>query len=406
MRILFPYMARWHSANWSRYHQLLGALYRLGHEILVLQPPSLALAETNYAEVSVTRGGSPTVQEVTVPPAFWRRRFPLDKLVKKGIYTLACRAPLREIIRKQQIDALLIYNLPQSILSRDIECTRIFDVADDLAAMLAQEVGTVLGPVAHKFAALWQEQLIRSCDLVTVASETLKEKLPANAVLIPNGVSLDQVAAANGTALRERFKSPIVGYLGAFEYFVDMDLVLAAAARLPEVTFLLVGGGRDWARVGRRAAREGLANVHLPGPVPHAVGLDYVAAMDICLVPFKHGPVADAASPLKLFEYAALHKPVISTRTTEVERIAGDFAVFADSVEELVNSINHLARAPGDFAPRVARGFELVRDKYSWDQIAPLFLDAVEQCRWRRRAGLIQNPTPLTRLSSHPRRPA
>ncbi len=399
-------MARWHSANWSRYHHLLGALCRLGHEILVLQPPSLALAETNYAEVQVTRDAGPPVREVTVPPALWQHSFPLDKLVKKGIYTLACHAPLGEIIRKQQIDALLIYNLPQAILLRDIECTCIFDVADDLAAMLAQEVGRAMGPLAYKLAALWQERLTMSCDLVTVASETLKEKLPAHAVLIPNGVSLDQVAAANGTAVRERFKTPIVGYLGAFEYFVDMDLVLAAASRLPEVTFLLVGGGRDWARVRQHTAREGLANVHLPGPVSHEVGLDYVAAMDICLVPFKHGPVADGAAPLKLFEYAALHKPVISTRTTEVGRIAGDFAVFADNVEELVSSINHLARAPGDFAPRVARGFELVCDKYSWDQIAPLFLDAVEHGRRRRQAALIQNPTALTRSSVYPRRPA
>ena len=38
----------------------------------------------------------------------------------------------------------------------------------------------------------------------------------------------------------------VVGYLGAFEYFVDMDMVLDAAAGLPDVVFWLVGGGRDF----------------------------------------------------------------------------------------------------------------------------------------------------------------
>jgi glycosyltransferase involved in cell wall biosynthesis len=392
MRILFPYLARWHSANWSRYHQLLNALSRLGHEVIVLQPPSLALAETNYAEVPLTHDGGPRVQEVPVPPALWQRRFPLEKLIKKGIYTLACRAPLREIIRQQRIDALLIYNLPQAILLHQAECARpsttgclrIFDIADDLAAMLAQEVGPQLGPLAHPVAALWQERLAASCDVVTVASETLKEKWPGRAVLIPNGVALDEVAAARGDSVRAQFRTPVVGYLGAFEYFVDMDLVLAAAARLPEVTFLLVGGGRDLTRVRQRVAREGLGNVQLTGPVSHAEGLNYVAAMDLCLVPFKHGPVADGASPLKLFEYAALHKPVISTPTAEVRHIAGDFAFFADTIQELTDWIGRLLREPGDFAARVDYGCQLVREKYAWDQIAPRFLDAVEEGRQQR----------------------
>ena len=48
-----------------------------------------------------------------------------------------------------------------------------------------------------------------------------------------------------------------------------------------------------------------------------------MAACDICLLPFRSDAVSHAACPLKLFEYAALGKPIVSTPVREVERIAG-----------------------------------------------------------------------------------
>jgi glycosyltransferase involved in cell wall biosynthesis len=196
--------------------------------------------------------------------------------------------------------------------------------------------------------------------------------------LIPNGVYLDEIAVADGTDFRQRYVGPIVGYLGAFEYFVDMDLVLSAAARLPEVTFLLVGGGRDLETIRRRARQAGLENVVLPGPVSHSVGLDHVAAMDVCLIPFRRGPVADGACPLKLFEYVALRKPVISTRTAEVMRIAGDYVLFADTPDELYQAVNELLGTPHNYRHLQERGYEKVRKGYSWDTIAERFLLAID----------------------------
>jgi len=371
-------MARWHTANWSRYHQLLAALARCGHQIFVLQPPPLDLAETNYTQVEIEEIDGLQVSQVAMPSRLWARRLPLEKLAKKGLYTWACRGPIREIIAREQIDVLLVYNLPQHALVHEVPCLRVFDIADDLAAMLGQELGRPLGPLARGVAGTWQRKLATACDLVTVASETLRERVASSATLIPNGVYLDEIAVADGTALRQRYAGPIVGYLGAFEYFVDMDLVLSAAARLPEVTFLLVGGGRDLESVRRRARQAGLENVVLPGPVSHSIGLDYVAAMDVCLIPFGRGPVADGACPLKLFEYAALRKPVISTRTAEVMRIAGDYALFADTADELCQAINALLSTPHDYRHLQERGYEKVQQSYSWDTIAERFLLAIE----------------------------
>ncbi len=60
-----------------------------------------------------------------------------------------------------------------------------------------------------------------------------------------------------------------------------------------------------------------------------------MAATDICLLPFRLNAVSHAACPLKLFEYAALRKPIVSTPLREVQRIAGEFAFFARDQEEM-----------------------------------------------------------------------
>ena len=45
MNILFPYMARWKSINWTRYHNLFSEFAKRGNNIYIIQPPSLKFQE-------------------------------------------------------------------------------------------------------------------------------------------------------------------------------------------------------------------------------------------------------------------------------------------------------------------------------------------------------------------------
>ena len=71
MKILFPYMARWHAVNWTRYHSLLYALADAGHEIHVLQPPPLVSAETNFQEITPRPHPGVVLHEVALTPWLW-----------------------------------------------------------------------------------------------------------------------------------------------------------------------------------------------------------------------------------------------------------------------------------------------------------------------------------------------
>jgi glycosyltransferase involved in cell wall biosynthesis len=377
VNILFPYLARWRTANWSRYHGLLHALCAKGHQVVILEAPPLpASQETNYADVEVDLPQGMILQELQ--PPLWRQSMPLDKLAKKGLVTLASRAALLDVVREYDIDVLLLYNFPQYVLAANAPCLTVFDMSDDLLAMFDHEAGRLGRLALHWLAAAMHERLLQRSALVTAPSAVLAERQRRRVAVLPNGVDWEAAQEANGSQIRARYATPIVGFLGAFEYFVDFDPVLAAAAALPDVTFLLVGGGRSWQAVRARVEAAALDNVVLPGPVPHWEGLDYIAAMDIGLIPFAKGAVSHAACPLKLFEYAALRKPVVSTRIAEIVQLAADFVSFADSSQELVAVLRRLLKAPHEAQQRVDRGYELARTRYRWDLIADQFVELVE----------------------------
>jgi glycosyltransferase involved in cell wall biosynthesis len=310
---------------------------------------------------------------IQVPVPLWRVKTPWPKLVKRALYTLACVRVMRKLVVTQPIDVVLLYNLPQWVLLRRGPWLTVFDVADDLVAMLEHELGWLRNRGIRRIAEALQGRMIAQSQVVTTASLCLQERLGEKAVVIPNGVNLKEVAGKNGVEFRTRYHSPVVGYLGAFEYFVDFDMVLAAARTLKEVTFLLVGAGRELTAVSRRVAQEGLTSVILPGPVPHHQAFDYIAAMDVCLIPFHQSAVGEAACPLKLFEYAGARRPVISTPVREVQLIGREFVTFAKTAQELRQAIIALLRSPQRRAALVAKGFEVIRRQYTWETLAERF---------------------------------
>src|SRR5512138_574200 len=94
MKILFPYLARWRSANRSRYHQLLTHLSNFGHHIYVLTAPEMAVNDISARDIENCTDRLPagvTLSELYAPDAlrsFWKKKIPHTKLFKKGIISV------------------------------------------------------------------------------------------------------------------------------------------------------------------------------------------------------------------------------------------------------------------------------------------------------------------------------
>lgn len=384
MNFLFHYMARWKAVNWTRYHELFVNLARMGHTVHVVQSPSFSsFKETNFQEIQVDLPPNLYLHDVAVNPRIWNADLPLKKLFNKGYYTCRSAATVKEMIRQFNIDVLFVYNIPQYPLFNLGRCTKVFDIADDYLAMLKTEMGSFNNPAVIAAGRFILNSMIKKSDITLVVSSVLRDSFPTASRgkmrLLPNGVNIrDFSLSAECDRIREMYPTPIIGYVGCFEYFIDLDLILKTAESLKNLTFLLVGTGREFADVQRRVQSRALHNVILTGPVPHEKIAHYIGAMDICLNVFKPLPISHAACPIKLFEYLAMKKPVISTRLREVEKIDKGFLSYADTPEETCSAIKNLLDNR-EYAQRCAHaGYDLVKNEYDWPALVEKFVAMVK----------------------------
>ena len=393
MRILFPYLARWRSANRSRYHQILEHLCRLGHQVFVLKAPPMALNDISSRDVASNSEFEADVRSPSEPPGLSVEEFEVSGLMrsffdfplsgtkafKKGLLTLGSVEQVRRFTDKAKIDVLLLYNLPQVRLLNSVNCHRHFDLADDLVEMLRFEHPIIYAAGGAAIARAVESRLIRESDSVTVASSVLEERVASPADLMPNGADLEQLDRADPSEWLSKKVGPTIGFVGAFEYWIDFDLIVGMAERMRNVTFLLVGGGRRLEELRHLVLARRLSNVTFTGPLAYERAMNLVAGMDVCLLPFTRDAVSDAACPLKLFEYAGLKKPVISTRTTEVCRIGDGWIAFGDGPQDSAAIADDFLCNPHKAEGAGLSGRRIVESRYNWPAIASRFADQLSR---------------------------
>ena len=373
-------MARWHAVNWSRYHSLLYALADSGHEIHVMQPPPLASAETNFQEIESTGHPNIWVHDVTLSPWLWQRSLPLDKLFKKAYYSLSALGPAKRLISEHGIEVVLLYNIPQYRFSSLPGVAIVFDYADDYVDMLVYELGRLNNPLARALARHMLKSMMRRAKVTLSVSHVLAQQASGNVHVLPNGVSLEKAASAPSTPIQalNNADKPVVGFLGAFEYFIDLDLLVNVAKAMPDLHFLLVGTGREWKRIVARIEQESIKNVQFTGGVPHDQVFAYIRHMDICLSLFTKIPVSHRACPIKLFEYLSQRKPVITTRLDELKFIDDGFLYYGDTCDEICTQIRAILSDRTSAAAMSERGYIKTTERYTWGQISARFGELVQ----------------------------
>ena len=144
--------------------------------------------------------------------------------------------------------------------------------------------------------------LFGEADLVFTISEPLRARAAALGGRVhrfPPGVDFDvfaQVREAHDSppADLSRLARPRAGYIGGLHRWFDQPLVANLAARLPHVSFALIG-----ATYGDVSQLEACPNVHLLGQRAHTDVPSYVKAFDVGLIPYRVSEDTASVYPVK-----------------------------------------------------------------------------------------------------------
>ncbi len=253
---------------------------------------------------------------------------------------LGAGRPILWLVRPDQAD----------VIGQVGEKMRVYQIVDEYAGYG--------GLSAERRAALLERErrLVAAVDMVFVTSPALLEsKGPYNprTYLVPNGVDYDAFSRAlEDPALPADLAAvpkPRVGYVGALNDKVDYALLRDLAQARPDWAIVLVG---PWAvredATGFDLRRQ--ANVHILGKKDVALVPHYVKGLDICLMPYKLNEWTRSIDPLKMYEYLAAGRPVVSTPIPAAVAfsrwvVVADGERFAEAVLAAMAQDNDAARA-------------------------------------------------------------
>jgi glycosyltransferase involved in cell wall biosynthesis len=206
------------------------------------------------------------------------------------------------------------------------------------------------GPVTDS---AWRDRVVRdeawllsAADVVFCSADGLyaskagvargKVSVLRNAADVAHFAPADRPTPADVASL----PGPVVGYIGAIAEWVDLALVRDAARLRPAWSFALVGPAFSGAISGdsrELALIQGVPNVHLMGPRAYEDVPAYLEAFDAAIIPFKLNGLTEDTNPIKLYEYLAAGKPVISTPLPEASTVDG--VRIAETAEAFVAQI-------------------------------------------------------------------
>lgn len=172
-----------------------------------------------------------------------------------------------------------------------------------------------------------EREMIQAADLVVAASEVMAAGLRAKGArdvkVLPNGADVDAfVAAADDPASEPAdmhgIPHPRLGWVGSLHTEVDYAMIAELATRQPNWNFVLVGDPSPKSNPRAdtdRAACRARTNVHFIGGRAIRDVPSYVGCMDVNLMCYRStdNQWINAGYPLKLHEYLAAGRPVVST---------------------------------------------------------------------------------------------
>ncbi|HFD2030041.1 TPA: glycosyltransferase [Clostridium perfringens] len=230
------------------------------------------------------------------------------------------------------------------------------------------------------------EKLLRDKENVLVVSTAKKLKDIANKfrgenennILAPNAVNLEDFKN-HGHEIGEKIqpivnkRKPIIGYYGALAKWFDYKLIEQLAKEREDYEIVLIGMDYDGSY--DKSNLKYYSNISYLGMIDYKDLINYSRYFDVCIVPFIKNDITDSTSPLKIFEYMALEKPIVTTDINECKNY--ESCLVSKDYDEFIRNIDKALKLEIDNKEY----FNILRreaEENTWDNRAELIKEAIK----------------------------
>ncbi len=222
------------------------------------------------------------------------------------------------------------------------------------------------------------------CIVIPTASKLereVKKYRKRNFKLITNGVDYEHFSLAKKFDFKDlpppiqnvvRKNKNIVGYFGALASWFDYELIIKLSEERPDLEIVLFGYNYDNSFKKYKLSEH--ENITIYGPVNYNILPSYATFFDVAMIPFVINEITESTSPIKLFEYMALGKPIVTTDLPECRKykqvlVAKDHADFIKKIDEAIELRNDRS---------YIRSLKEEARKNSWEKRAKEIVDMIK----------------------------
>ena len=214
---------------------------------------------------------------------------------------------VKQAIQWESYDIIIITEPRlRGCLPEKLSCPVVYDCMDRTAEFYSGHL--------QKYIEEEDKKLCTLADHIIVSSNTLKKMITQEYGVTSPAVTVVKNAVSNsfitqlkslGDGISAEEKSFHILYIGTIDFWFDWQTVTAFAQKHPDVIIHLVGPVRS---VPPKVPK----NIFFPGPVSYDQLVPLLAQARILLLPFVKSKLIDCVDPIKLYEYTAVGKPVLS----------------------------------------------------------------------------------------------
>ena len=289
-------------------------------------------------------------------------------------YRLVLRQKVKRVMKDIGFDKVLmwIYPVPcAGIIGCFNEKLRVYHCIDEY---------TELASSVSSSARIWnvERQLIEKCDIVFASSRSIYEKrrhLNPRTYYLPSAVDFNAFSGGSVRAKPDDMVSnagrPVVGMVGTIDDRVDFSLLEGVIKTNSDKDFVIIGNILEHVTTKAQALME-CKNVFFLGRKPKNALPGYLGHMDVCIIPYIINEFTKGISPLKLYEYMAAGRPVISTPLPEAKEL-GDMVYIAPDREGFHSAIGRALSEAGVMRDRRMRFASM----NTWDSRVAFIEDAL-----------------------------
>ncbi len=230
---------------------------------------------------------------------------------------------------------------------------------------------------------LFEKLSLKLADIAIATNESYRDidirrhaVNPDNVFIVRNGPDLTRVRTVGPDSPLKRMGRTILCYVGAMNPQDGIDYLLRALRHLvhdlnrTDFYCVLIGDGDSREQLESQALELGLGDyVRFTGFIPDEDMMRYLSTADICLDPNPSSPLNDVSTWIKVMEYMALGKPIVSFDLKETRISAGEAALYVTPNDEIefAKAIAQLMDDPAKRSQMGAHGRTRVRDELNWN---------------------------------------